>query len=127
MPQQKLSPLNADRFRTLLLLAGGSDAPDLVKPRQRAERAWGWHCPICGDFHEDEDDAEDCCQGPEPETKSNVPLDVACPVCGAMHPEHRVAVDCCLWKDLDAPTRWALADRVEAGISTWADELEALA
>jgi len=76
-------------------------------------------CPVCDDEHDDEDDAAGCCladkhfeDGPQ-----------ACPVCGQDHTSPREASDCCLWKDLDAGTRWRLADRVEAG-ETWAEVLK---
>jgi hypothetical protein len=75
-------------------------------------------CPVCDDEHDFEDDAAECClkdqhfeDGPQ-----------ACPVCGQDHTSPREASDCCLWKDLDAATRWRLADRVEAG-ETWAEVL----
>lgn len=45
-----------------------------------------------------------------------------CPVCTTQHSEYRLAADCCLWKDLPAPTRWRIADAVEAG-ATWLDAI----
>ena len=73
-----------------------------------------YRCPECDTLHDDEDDAEDCCKITEGQAR--------CPVCDEKYESHRSAADCCLWKDLDAPTRWAIADAVEAG-SDWVTEL----
>ena len=76
-------------------------------------------CPRegCGEMHEYKDDAIDCCAGEDDVLES-------CPVCNAAFATHRDAADCCLWHDLDAPTRWAIADKVEAG-ATWAEAIAA--
>lgn len=77
-------------------------------------------CPVCDEEYEDEDDAGECCLSDNPEGD---PAGDCCPVCGQDHTSPREASDCCLWKDLDAATRWRLADRVEAG-ETWAEVLK---
>lgn len=47
---------------------------------------------------------------------------IHCPVCGDKAATHRDAADCCLWKDLDAQTRWDIADAVQAG-GAWGAEI----
>lgn len=86
------------------------------KPR-RVEAVVMYRCPTCGELHDWEDDAEACCE--ETAVEPSAPN---CPVCGEKYDSHRAASDCCLWKDLDAPTRWKIADAVEAG-AEWADAL----
>lgn len=75
-----------------------------------------YQCMECGDRHDDEDDAEECC-AESPNTEGGT-----CPICQTAHADARNASDCCLWKDFDAATRWAMADAVEAG-STWVAEI----
>lgn len=82
-------------------------------------------CITCGETHEDEEDADNCCT-PKAMANGAKPGPIACPICGETSGSHRAASDCCLWKDLAAYTRWAIADRVELG-STWQEEIEALA
>ncbi len=82
-----------------------------------------WKCPDCDEVYDDESDAIDCCG----EASDSPCVRVAeaaglCPVCASHNPSHRDAADCCLWKDFDAYTRWAMADRVEAG-ETWTQVL----
>ncbi len=79
-----------------------------------------YRCPECRELHEREDEAEDCCN--ETAASENGANPTNCPVCGEMYQSCRDAADCCLWKDLDAPTRWAIADAVEAG-GEWTTEL----
>lgn len=71
-----------------------------------------YRCPKCCELHEWEEDAIDCCKKPNQPSKDD---GANCPVCGEKHLTHRNAADCCLWKDLDATTRWKIADAVEAG------------
>ena len=99
--------------------------------RQRAVRVTVWECPHCLDRYDDEDDAEECCQGTE-KTAPESPVfsqDVHCPVCGERHRDHHVAADCCLWRDIDAPTRWRIAARAEAArgeeMPAWRDAMRA--
>lgn len=116
--RERLSPLN---FRGLLATMGldGADAND--KRRKTTHRAaiQCWKCPECFDVHDFEDEAEDCCAELE---KKSAADDAACPVCAEAAKDHRDAADCCLWKDLDAPTRWAIADAVAAG-GSWTEAL----
>ena len=116
----RLSPYTVSNMRrhgflTALLSAKVRDP----EPR-RAEEVTAYRCPDCGDLHEDEDDALQCC---EP-AGHDQDAEIACPVCTVKHIDHREAADCCLWRDLDAPTRWRVADAVEAG-ATWAEALSA--
>lgn len=76
-----------------------------------------YECMECGDRHDDEDDAEDCCSD-SPNAHAGT-----CPICQAAAADARAASDCCLWKDFDAATRWAMADAVEAG-SNWVDQIK---
>jgi hypothetical protein len=78
-----------------------------------------YRCCACQEIHEDETDAENCCSGGDVDGKTSLKN---CPVCNEPWAAFRDAADCCLWKDLDAPTRWQIADAVEAG-STWIDQL----
>lgn len=75
-----------------------------------------YQCPDCYELHDTEEEAEDCCERQVTNSSSE------CPVCGERYNGHRDAADCCLWKDIDALTRWAIADAVEAG-SDWSTEL----
>jgi len=82
----------------------------------RVEEVVMYRCPVCDQLHEDEDDAEECCEFNESNSDTN------CPVCGEKYNSHRDAADCCLWKDIPALKRWEIADAVEAG-SDWQTEL----
>lgn len=113
----QLSPLTLSNMRAL------REAPQDQRPgaRQLPEQVTAYECPLCGDLHHDEHDAEVCCQGSAPEGHDQ-DGPVACPVCGSSHRDYHVAAECCLWHDLDAPTRWRVADAVEAG-SSWEDAI----
>jgi hypothetical protein len=78
-----------------------------------------YRCDTCDELHDDEDEAQDC-RAEEDESSDRESDD--CPVCGAESYDYRAATDCCLWKDLDAPKRWAIADAVEAG-ATWQEAI----
>lgn len=82
-----------------------------------------WRCPECDDLHDDEVDAEECCQGAEEECAIDDEPPPHCPVCNAELSDHHEAANCCLWKDFDAPTRWRIAEAVEAG-GKWMDEIK---
>lgn len=73
-----------------------------------------YECCSCAEQYDAKEDALECCH--------DVQRTTDCPVCNSACRDHRDATDCCLWKDLDGPTRWAMADKVEAG-STWAEVL----
>lgn len=79
-------------------------------------------CPICGETHDDEDDALDCCQSEEDENVVRADLHNHCPVCRAEHIDTHAAANCCLWKDLTVLQRFLIANQVEAG-SSWIDAI----
>jgi hypothetical protein len=115
----KLSPLN---LSGLLADWRANEKPEhstVAKPRRRAIEVIKWACPVCNEqYEEDEEkDAEACCQGNGTDQENP-----CCPVCKRQYIDHREAADCCLWKDIDALTRYRIADAVEAG-SSWAEEL----
>lgn len=87
--------------------------------RDRVEVVTMYRCTVCETKHYSRDEAEDCCA---PSGLHDQEGFVNCPICGAGHPDHRHAVDCCLWKDIDAPTRWKIADAVELG-ATWEEAI----
>ncbi len=76
-----------------------------------------YRCPECGDLHDVEEDAEDCCAADDADH-------VRCPVCGSVCGDHHDAANCCLWRDLDVAARFRIAMRVEAG-AEWLDAIEA--
>jgi len=84
-----------------------------------------YRCPVCTSLHEDESDAERCCPFDGAGAKGLHDQEAAqhCPACQAQYRTEREAVDCCLWRDIDAPTRWRIADAVEAG-ATWIEAIE---
>lgn len=109
-----LSPLNFQRFVTTAHLVLADEAKGTEK--RKPEQVIAYRCQECEELHEFKADAEDCCPPEELSQKW------VCPLCSADHSEPRLAADCCLWKDYDAPTRWRMADAVEAG-SNWAEQL----
>lgn len=119
-----LSPLN---FSGLIALAKTprSELPE-DHPAKSSRRAIEcWKCPDCDEVYDDEDEAVECCDDDDHlhalHDQDGVSL---CPICASSNSDAREAGDCCLWKDFDAHTRWAMADRVEAGES-WIDVLGA--
>ena len=124
-PGAYLSPLNTrGLLHTLGLLIPGSGPSQEQQPAtsRRRKAIECWRCPECDAVHDWESDAEECCApviGLHDQEAA-----IQCPVCAQEYASHRDAVDCCLWKDMDAPTRWTLADAVEAG-ATWAEALAA--
>lgn len=115
----RLSPLNLSG-----LVAQSTAIIDKAGPhegRPLPERVVMWRCGTCDELHEDEDDADACCA----KVSGDGLIDddpAACPVCSKGAYSLRDAADCCLWRDIDAPTRYRMADAVEAG-STWAEQL----
>lgn len=77
-------------------------------------------CPICGDQHDWEDDALDCCQDEE---EQDLNLRTKCPVCLTDHDDTHNAAHCCLWKDLTWLQRHLIANCVEAG-TPWPEAIE---
>lgn len=114
--QIQLSPLNLFGIKAQL-----AKLPEEDYEAGQVERVTMYRCPECHDLHEDEDDAESCCA-----TRATQKSSTTCPVCGQDYNAHRNTADCCLWKDIDALTRWQIADAVEAG-STWEIELGVIA
>jgi len=121
---RRLSPLNLQGLLRREVF-DYSPSPEEAKKKERksAKYTHAYACPECDSLHRWEDDAEECCQG----EASAKPADgddykTLCPVCGSQNDGAQDASDCCLWKDMDQPTRHAMADRVAQG-STWAHEL----
>ena len=107
-------------FHTLIARAG---IPEELEKRLRqasVTEVVRWRCNICRDLHDDEDDAAECCSAAVTSHAEELPN--WCPVCGKEATSPHAASDCCLWKDIDANTRWRMADQVEAG-STWKETL----
>lgn len=114
----QLSPLNSFGISARMQIGVVEDEP--AKTKRHIEEVVMYRCPECSELHEWEDEAEDCCK--EKKEASANGSGTECPVCGEEYATHRDASDCCLWKDIDALTRWAIADAVEAG-SDWVTEL----
>jgi hypothetical protein len=127
----KLSPLN---FAGLVATANMSiGALPIDHPARASARANTmrralecWKCPECYQSYDDEDEALECC---DDNVHDDTPVSMhreegisLCPICTGSYPDAREASDCCLWKDFDAHTRWAMADRVDAG-ELWIDVL----
>jgi hypothetical protein len=107
----QLSPLNFSGLIQNITQAGNTTE---TTTNGRVREIVLYECCECYERHEDEDDAAECC--------AEVSEYTDCPVCKCVCSDHRDATDCCLWKDFDGPTRWAMADKVEAG-ATWAEVL----
>lgn len=114
--QIQLSPLNLFGIKAQL-----AKFPEEDDEPCQVERVTMYRCPKCDELHEDEDDAESCCA-----SRVTKKATTTCPVCHENYNTHRDAADCCLWKDIDALTRWQIADAVEHG-STWEIELGVVA
>ena len=108
----RLSPLN---FRGLIANAEYISAP-VERKKNPVTEIVSYRCDLCDEDYEDKDEAEDC------DCETTVNLAVSCPVCKSAALDHRQAADCCLWKDIDAATRYNMADQVEDGL-TWAEVL----
>lgn len=68
--------------------------------------------------HDHEDDAAECCAPAGDPWLHDQEGEILCPVCRqGGNRDYHAAASCCLWKDLDAPARWRIADAVEAGAS----------
>lgn len=141
----KMSPLNLSGLK-----ANAEDAvetfhePPPPADDKKALNAWArqyrrYRCTSCEALHKYQGDAELCCppdvdvvyvspSGRECDSPQEL-IDggrndgpMQCPVCREKWPDARTATDCCLWKDLNATTRYAVADKVAAG-ATWAEAL----
>lgn len=114
MSQINLSPANKLGIFSTLLNAGSkkNDGPGYVEVTMYA-------CTSCDEVHEFVSSAERCCSNVKVHDEEGASF---CPACGKNYSDPYEATDCCLWKDLDAPTRWRMAARVEAGES-WTDVL----
>lgn len=118
----KLSPLTRDGLKLTALITDLRGVP-LESKHPGPASVIAWECGVCGDLHRWEDDAHDCCAPDELQGGSHEDAAAQCPVCGNAAASHRDAADCCLWHDLDAPTRWRIADAVEACDLTWAEAI----
>ena len=107
-------------FHTLIARAGIPEELEKRFRRSLVTEVTLWRCNVCSDLHDDEDDASECCS--EAVTTNAEDFPKWCPVCGKEAISAHEASDCCLWKDLDAATRWKMADQVEAG-ATWVQVL----
>lgn len=116
----QLSPINLRGLLARVICEADSAPQGTPRPSERRRAIECWRCPECQEVHDYEDDAEQCCAASIAAEAQGGPT---CPVCSETYTTHRDAADCCLWKDLDAPTRWRLADAVEAG-STWLEQLK---
>lgn len=97
----------------------GEPTSETRKQEGRVTEVTMYRCNHCDELHDWEEDAEECCAKDLPPGAG----DPNCPVCNCEFSDNREASDCCLWKDLDAPTRWAMADAVDEG-STWTEQLQ---
>ncbi len=125
---QRLSPLTRSSLFLTALLDSESEAQrkhpassNAIK-RSGPIRVYVWECEECGDRHDYEDEAAECCALVDAEGEPTEE-GFQCPVCrrGGNRDNHEAA-NCCLWKDLDAPARWRIADAVDAGAS-WTDAI----
>lgn len=121
-----LSPYTRFRLATQYEPLPADDQPNAERRVNSAKEVSAYRCPVCTSLHADEYDAERCCPFESDGAKGVHDQEAAqhCPVCQAQHRTEREAVDCCLWRDIDAPTRWRIADAVEAG-ATWVEAIEA--
>lgn len=110
----KLSPLNFSRLIHQDWMNGQLQP---ANERPQAIEITVYECPKCGDRHDIEEDAEECCLK-QPEADG----DCVCPICAHGFNDYYLAADCCLWKDYGAPERWRMAAAMEAG-STWLEQL----
>lgn len=118
----RLSPLNLSGPMAREFGVADAEVETKAVPRKSARLVTAYACPICESLHTWEDDAEECCQGEATPRAAAAAYQSQCPVCAANYETAEDASDCCLWKDLDLPTRHAMAAKVQAG-STWAREL----
>lgn len=117
----RLSPLNFSGLIALANMPLGA-LPESHPARTSRRAIECWQCPDCDEVYDDEDDAIECCENESDNPVSCLQEARMCPVCASNNTDARDASDCCLWKDFDAHTRWAMADRAEAG-EAWIDVL----
>lgn len=123
-----LSPLNLRGLLDSQHLIGEPVTDIPRKKRDGAGEAEAcWRCCACESVYTYRHQAEECCEDEDDKLPAGLhdqDPPVHCPVCAAPANDTRDAADCCLWKDLDALTRWRMADAVDAG-STWLEQLGA--
>jgi hypothetical protein len=112
-----LSPATVSGLKRFQELA---DTPPSQRDRIYTRLDPVYICPICGDEHEWEQEALDCCQGKDAEEAD---LRNKCPVCLTDHVDTHAAAHCCLWKDLTWLQRYLIANCVEAG-TPWPEAIE---
>lgn len=123
----RISPLN---FAALVARARGELEPrpvPLGKIKHRRAALVFYKCPECFESYDEEDEAEECCQGDECDAARPLkPEGLAhCPVCNrGTEMDYHEAVTCCLWKDIGPFERYAIATMMERGNVTWAEALE---
>lgn len=119
----KLSPLNFSSLLAQQQLASEVAAPQGSQAsRREAIAITVYECPDCGERHDWEDDALECCAHAVLGSPRDDEGDTPCPICGEQAGDYYEAADCCLWKDYGAPERWRMASAMEAG-STWREQL----
>lgn len=120
----QLSPYNRSGIFHNLIACDTKEATERQREqhRNRVVEVVVYRCCECRELHDDEDNAVECCAPDASDGLHHEEGASHCPVCYDRHNSPREAADCCLWKDLDAPTRWRMADQVEAG-ATWTEAL----
>ncbi len=113
-----LSPASKRGIFHTLIARDTKEAAEHKRERDldRIEQVTMYRCLECQDLYDDEEDAIQCC-APESDVIGlhDQEAPTICPVYGQDFISARDAADCCLWKDIDATTRWRMADQVDAG------------
>lgn len=99
------------------------DTPEAAEGKRnrdlaRVKEVTLYRCTESQELYDDEDDAVACCAEDAVEGLHDEEQASRCPVCASEFTSPREAADCCLWKDIDAASRWRMADQVDAG-ATW--------
>ena len=127
----QLSPATKRGMFSTLLRVEKAEAEREEPDMREIEAVTRYLCPECDTAWCEEDEARECCKplsdgaitGNRPPARVSPNM---CPVCGESFGDygHEQAADCCLWHDFDAPTRWRIAAKVQAG-ATWPDAIAA--
>lgn len=125
-----LSPLLISSLRESMALAALYARPAAADRRGAVRRqVTVYECPVCSEWHVDEDDAKECCAAANDDS-AREPTALApshCPVCRqrAEADSTYAAAECCLWKSVGHWDRYRIAQAVEAGAG-WIDAIEAI-